>query len=51
MSAHACSEDQLVEQPAIGRVAATIVLFESLPAPRRKGMSCQYSLFEWKTFE
>jgi len=51
MNAHACSEDQLVEQLAIGRVAATIVLFESLPAPRRKCMSCRYFLFEWETSE
>jgi hypothetical protein len=51
MSPHTYSEDQLVEQPAIGHVAATIVLFESLPAPRRKCMSCQYFLFEWKTSE
>lgn len=51
MSAHACSEDQFVEHLAIRHVAVTIVLFESLPAPRRKCMSCQYFLFEWKTSE
>lgn len=51
MSAHACSEDPFVEQPAIGRVAAIIVLFDSLPAPRGKCMSCQYFFFEWETSE
>ena len=48
MSTHAYSENQLVEQPApaIGRNSATIVLFESLPALRRKRMFCRHFLFE-----
>lgn len=51
MSAHAYSEDQLVEQPAVGHLSPTLVLFESLPVLRRKCMFCRYFLFEWKTSE
>lgn len=51
MSAHAYAEDQFVEQPAIGCLAPTLVLFESLPVPRRKSMFFRHFLFEWKTSE
>ena len=51
MSAHAYSEDQLVKRPTIGHLDSTLVLFESLPTPRRNCMFCQYFLFEWKTSE
>ena len=51
MSPHAYSEDQLVEQPAIGLFAAPMVLFQSLPSRRRKCMFLRFFLFEWKTSE
>ena len=58
MSADAYSEDQLVEQPAIGRVSRMIptgdsrwVLIKSLAAERRKPMFFRMFLFEWKTSE
>jgi hypothetical protein len=49
MSAHAYSEDQLVEQPAIGLFATPMVLFESLLALCHNHMFLNYFLFEWKT--
>ena len=51
MNTHAWSEDQLVEQHAVGRLSSTLALFESLQALRRKRMFFRYFLFEWKTSE
>jgi hypothetical protein len=51
MNAHADSEDQAIELPAIGLFARPVVSFESLPAPLRKRMFLRHVLFEWKTSE
>ncbi|WP_299067074.1 hypothetical protein [Accumulibacter sp.] len=51
MTAHAYTEDQLVEQPAIGLFSAPMVLFESLPEQRFNYLFYRYFLFEWKTSE
>jgi hypothetical protein len=46
MSTHAYTEAHLVEQPAIGLFAATLILFKSLPVMRCNLLFSQCFLFK-----